>query len=189
MPDLIDVGQENQDYRRYGLKQNILPTPGDLASQENDPFDGEIPDDSQGYREYRNHYEAKMDRMVTDTETGMKQGFMQHGINCEDKASNGQPLRMNRKKKEHEGAGIVCACNHVIHQDPVNPAGAVFVPFNRGGNSGYYLCPICFKSLQAKRLDVGRQVSMKCADCVLEAIMEINKLRPERLHNLSANNV
>jgi hypothetical protein len=187
MADLIDIGQSNQDYRRYGLKENILPTPGDLASHQNDPFEGEIPDDAQGYRQYRDHYEAKMDNMITDVKTKQKQGFMQQGINCEDKAANGQPLRMNRKKPAHEGAGIVCACNHVIHQDPVNPAGVYFVPFKRGGTAGYFLCPICHKSLLAKRLDIGTQVSMKCADCVLEAIEEIQKLRPERLHNLSAN--
>ncbi len=186
MADLIDQGQSNQDYRRYGLKENILPTPGDLASQQNDPFEGEIPDDAQGYRQYRDHYEKKMDDMITDTKTMQKQGFMQHGINCESKAENGQPLRMNRKRPEHEGAGIVCACDHVIHHDPVNPAGVHFVPTSRGGTAGYYLCPSCFNSLQRKRFDIGKHVSMKCADCVLEAIEEIQRLRPDRLFNLAA---
>ncbi len=175
-PAVVTTGT-NMDLSPF-IGKNILPMPGDKQ----DPFGGEIPNDRQGYAEYRSHYEGIMDEVVQNDMHGM--GKMIMTVNCEDTTASGQMRRMSGKKPEHEGCSIVFACNHVIHQDPVNPDGIEFVPVTRGGAGGFYLCPICSKSLERKRLNFD-DIKIKCSACVLDTVMRISSQRPDRLKNLT----
>ncbi len=165
------------DFRDFGLP-NILPQGGE--SQEDDPFCGEVPDDNQGYSAYRSFHEAKMNKLIG----GSKQISIH--INCETQGEGGRPIAMRSQKPGHEGSGIVIACHHVIHQDPHNPEGVRFYPLYRGEGSGFFLCKTCMRSEERHKLNFDTGVSMKCAKCVLEAIMKINETHPDRLINLQA---
>lgn len=175
----IDHGQQNTDYSGY-IGRNILPMPGDKS----DPFGGEVPDDRQGYAAYRQHYEGLME----DTMGGMS--FMQMSVSCEDREENGTPIYMRgRKHPAHEGCGIVWACNHVIHQDPVNPEGVNFIPFKRNGAAGFYLCRTCAAlwegRARGKRKMSADEIKVKCAKCVLESVLKIAETHPDRLKNFA----
>ncbi len=165
----------NMDLKPY-IGRNILPEPGDVT----DPFCGEVPNDAKGYSQYRSHYEGVMDDVMA-MQDGMK---LTLEFNCETTSENGEMRRMSGKKPGHEGAGVVYACHHVIHQDQVNPDGIEFVPTKRGSGGGYYLCKICSKALERRRLPLT-QIYGKCSKCVLETVMRINATHPHRLVNLT----
>lgn len=173
----IDHGQQQQDFSRYagGTIGNILPVGGE--TEEQDPFHGEVPNDSAGYAAYKRFYEGKMERMMK------QQGFMQLGMNCEDIATG---KALHHQLPDHAGSNIVIACNHVIHQDPHNPEGVKFLPFHRGAGGGLYLCMTCMRLEERKKLNWDRDLNMKCAMCVLDTVMRINSTHPDRLINLGA---
>ncbi len=165
------------DLRPFGMP-NILPQGGETAEQ--DPFCGEIPDDARGYTAYRRFYEQKMDDMIGGAKT------MSLHANCAIQLPSGREGSMREQKPEHMGAGIVMACNHVIYQDPHNPEGIKFYPLSRGRAAGFYLCKSCMRLEERHRLDFGTAISMKCAKCVLEAVMKLHEQHPDRLINLAA---
>lgn len=162
--------------REWDYKQTIgfNPLPGD-----DDPeFHGEVPNDAKGYAAYRRKAESTIQQYLGLEDIGMRISF-----NCEGKSPNGQPLRLPGQSKEHTGCSPVCACNHVIHHDPENPAHVHFVPVSKESVLGYYLCDICYRSMRNHRLNIGKEVCMKCSRCVLEALMKMEEKRPGRIVN------
>ncbi len=165
------------DFRNFGIP-NILPQGGE--TEQEDPFCGTVPDDARGYGAYRSFHEAKMNKLIG----GSKQISIH--MNCEILDKNGRPCKLHEQKPGHEGAGVVIACPHVIHQDPSNPEGVRFYPLYRGEGCGFYLCKTCMRLEEKHKLNFDYGVSMKCAKCVLESIMRINETHPDRLINLQA---
>lgn len=157
---------------------NILPMGGE--TEEQDPFCGEIPQDTQGYTAYRRFFEKKMDDCIGGAKT------MSVHANCEIVTPEGRLKGLHHQKPEHMGAGIVMACNHIITQDPENPEGLKFYPLSRGKSCGFYLCKTCMRLEEKHRLDFMKYVSMKCSKCVLEAVMKICENHPDRFINLAA---
>ena len=137
------------------------------------------PKDPKDYAVYKSYYENIYDE-ITD---GGSQGFIKLSINCEGKDAKLRPIRMRTQKSEHFGCSFVFACDHVIHQDPDNPEGVTFIPFSRGGNTGYYVCGTCRKLHDTYRLDF-ETIHAKCALCVLESVQEIIKRKPDRILDL-----
>ncbi len=175
MSDIIDHGQKQMDLTPW-LGGNVLPTGGETPEQ--DPFCGEVPNDRQGYSQYKTFYERKMQEMMG------QQGTMSQHMNCEVWDERGNPLKLNRQIDEHRGAGVIISCSHVIYQDPVNPEGVYFYPYSRGSSNGYYVCKSCFNLAERRRLNMGTQLHMKCSMCVLESIERIAVKFPDRLVNL-----
>ncbi len=156
---------------------NILPRGGE--TEEEDPFCGQVPQDSRGYSAYRRFFENKMDEMIGGAKT------MSIHANCED-IVDGRHVALHHQKTEHMGASIVMACNHVIRCDPHNPEGGRFYPILRGRNAGFFLCKTCMRLEEKKRLKFEVAVSMKCAKCVLAAIMDNEARFPGRWINLAS---
>lgn len=169
--------QQSMDLRKLGFP-NILPMGGE--SEEDDPFCGEVPQDTPGYAAYRTHHERKMEQMIGGAKS------MSLHANCSFQYPNGHEGSLHHQKPEHMGAGIVIACNHVIYQDPHNPEGGRFYPLSRGKNGGFYLCKTCMKLEERHRLNLDYGISMKCAKCVLEGIMRVMAEHPDRWVNLGA---
>ncbi len=159
------------------IGQNILPMGGETPEQ--DPFCGEVPNDAQGYRAYRNFYESKMNAMLGGAKT------MSIHINCSYMRPSGMEGSLHHNKPEHSGSGIVIACNHVIFQDPHNPEGVKFYPLARGSSAGYYLCKTCMRAEERHKLNYDR-LSAKCSKCVLESLMSLTERFPDRFINLKA---
>lgn len=164
------------DLRKFGFP-NILPQGGE--TEEDDPFCGEVPQDTQGYAAYRTFHERKMDTLIG----GAKK--MSIHASCAVQLPNGREGSMRQQRPEHMGAGIVIACNHVIYQDPENPEGGRFYPLSRGKNGGFFLCKTCMGLEERHRLNFETGVSMKCAKCVLEGIMRVTERYPDRWINLA----
>lgn len=157
---------------------NILPMGGE--TEEEDPFCGEVPQDSAGYTAYRRFFEKKMDNLIGGAKT------MSLHANCEYMDDRGRLVGMHSQKPGHEGSGIVIACNHVVCQDPYNPEGIKYYPLSRGGAAGFYLCRTCMRLEERKKLNFEYGVSMKCAKCILEVVLKIHETHPDRLVNLAA---
>lgn len=177
---MISTGAFDQN-RQMNLKpfigSNILPMGGE--TEEEDPFCGEIPQDARGYTAYRRFFENKMDSMIGGAKT------MSVHANCEEVTADGRLISLHHQKPEHMGAEIVIACNHFIVQDPTNPKGGKFYPIKRNRNVGFYLCPTCMRLEEKHKLNFETGVSMKCARCVLEAVLKISAEHPDRFINLS----
>ncbi len=163
--------QPELDLRKFGIG---------LPSGSDDPFCGEIPTDPQGYKAYRNYHENLMDECIGGAKT------LSIHYSCAFQRPNGSEGSLHHQKPEHMGAGVVIACNHVIYQDPENPEGGRFYPLSRGKNGGFYLCKTCMRLEERHRLNFEVGVSMKCAKCVLESIMQLHATHPDRLINLAA---
>ncbi len=174
------VNEFEKKYQNMNLRpftgHNILPQGGE--TEEEDPFCGEVPQDAAGYTAYRRFFESKMDRMIGGAKT------MSLHANCED-IVDGRHVALHHQKPEHMGSGIVIACNHVIRHDPYNPEGGKFYPLKRGRNAGFYLCNTCMRLEERHKLNFETAVSMKCARCVLEAIMDVQVKFPGRWINLT----
>ena len=171
---IIKAGESpyaNTDYGKFLGRP--MPSPGD----KDDPFDGVIPSDAKGYRVFQDYYEKQMMQVLGG------QGILKMTADCEDRGPHDQPRLLRRPKKEHFGANIVFACDHVIHQDPVNPEGVWFFPLSKDGTVGYWLCRTCWKLKQAFKFDLNN-IHIKCSACVLESIQRIHDRHPDRLHNL-----
>jgi hypothetical protein len=173
--DFIDRGQGQADLRKF-IGGNILPMGGE--TEEQDPFCGEVPDDAVGYAQYRRFYEAKMQTMVG------QMGTLKQLMNCEALDEQGRMVRVNGQLPGHEFAGIVIACPHVIHQDPVSPEGIYFRPFTRGSTNGIFICKTCFRLDERHRLNYGLHLSMKCDVCVGQSLERVAALFPDRVVNL-----
>lgn len=165
-----------QDPRNWDYTQALGFNP--LPGADDPEFGGKVPTDSKGYARYRQKTEQSIEENL-----GMCNMMMRVSFNCEDRLANGTPIRLPGQKKEHTGCSPVCACNHVIHHDMENPDSVHFVPISKGSPLGYYLCGICYKSMCNYRLDIGKEVSMKCSRCVLDAIMKMEQKKPGRLIN------
>ncbi len=164
--------QNTHDYTNF-IGQNIV-----TENDPNAPFK-KPPKDPKDYAVYKSYYMNKYDEI---TNYG-SMGIMKISVRCEGKDEKLRPIRLKAQKPEHFGCSFVFACDHVIHQDPDNPEGVTFIPFMRGGNTGYYVCGTCRKLHDTYRFDM-ESIHGKCALCVLESVKQIALRKPDRLIDL-----
>ena len=153
----------------------------DDAAEANAPF-RTPPKDAKDYAIYRGYWEGEIQKTVGQLNgCTPDQGLFKASAQCEAvNPKTGNVVKCQPPKEGHMGAGFVAACNHIIVQDPVNPEGAHFLPYQRGGADGYFVCSTCFKLMEQRKFDLSEQVMCKCVKCILEALTEIKMKRPDR---------
>ena len=170
------------DYRPM-LGSNILPgmdSPIDRALETSiNPY-GAPPKNDKDYRAYRGYYEGVMDKMRQMQGMQTDEGFIKFSASCEWKDDKLNPIHGRGKMRDdHKGCDFVFGCFHIIHTDPVNPEQVYYVPFNRVSPNGYYLCKTCYRLLERYKLNIWREVCVKCSKCIGEAMTERVNKNPE----------
>jgi hypothetical protein len=115
-------------------------------------------------------------------ETVNMAGAVNLDVNCEERDKRGNMIPLRKKKPSHLGGGLTYACRHVLANDPINPWGVIFFPFERNGTCGYYLCETCYGIMCKKNFDMNN-VHGYCRLCILEAVNEVFKKDPSRVRD------
>lgn len=137
----------------------------------------EVPKDPKDYSLYKGAVEAEMQDVMQG------QVLFTVSARCEYLDEHGQLVRMqgvNGWLPGHRGLPFMFACDHVIAQDKITPEGVYFIPFEKDGKLGYFLCATCFRLMQAYRLNVRREVMTKCSKCVEDAVNRVIQKHPDR---------
>jgi hypothetical protein len=141
----------------------------------------EMPRDKKDYKVYRQYWESE----IESTLGILNSGIIKVSANCEGvDPKTGKLHKITPSKEGHMGCGFLAADNYIMQQDPINPEGAVFVPYSMNSANGYFLCMTHYKLLEDGKLDVGAVVAAKCARCLLEALQNIRNLKPDRFLDL-----
>lgn len=147
------------------------------------------PRDEKGYRAYRGHYENVMKNVAAMGGVQEGESFIKMSAICDQRdPKTMMKVRRSTQKKEHMGSNMCFACDHVYYCDPVKSEDVWFIPFegsqSQSFDGGYFLCNTCWKLLNKYKLDIYRDVCIKCALCVSEAVSRMMFKDPSKFHDL-----
>lgn len=176
----------NYDYRQM-LGYNLLPT------RDQDPWHGETPTNERDYRAYKAYHENFMRATALAQGIESDEGFIKFTATCSARDAKGNPIIMRKQRDEHYGADVCFCCAHVVLPDPVHPEPIYLLPFDgkmrdeteAGASSGYLLCGTCYKLMEKRKLNLGRDLCGKCVMCVAEAVTEVIQKDPTLFRDLT----